>query len=162
LLIDSPTFGPRINAGVGAQGLQPGTTLYAQFFRDAQTLIDSGDPVNYVATAAKNHPLHVLQVVGGGSVLPDQVIPNSATQRLLTAGGLTRILAPTSAGPMLNTTGSPPGFRAYVNFLVGDHGSIIDPTASPAATAEMQWEAVNFAASQGQVINVANPAVIQP
>ena len=160
LLVDSPTFGPRINAGVGAQGLQPGTTLYAQFFRDAQTLIDSGDPVNYVATAAKNHPLHVLQVVGGGSVLPDQVIPNSATQRLLTAGGLTRILG--SAGPMLNTTGSPPGFRAYVNFLAGDHGSIIDRTASPAATAEMQWEAVNFAASQGEVINIADPTVIQP
>lgn len=168
LLIDSPTFGPRINAGVGAQGLQPGTTLYAQFFRDAQTLIDSGDPINYVATAATNHPLHVLQVVGGGSVLPDQVIPNSATQRLLTAGGLTRILAPTSAGPMFNTTGSPPGYRAYVNFLVGDHGSIIDPTASAAGTHEMQMEAVFFAlglpgaAAPGTVINVGNPAVLQP
>ena len=69
---------------------------------------------------------------------------------------------------MLNTTGSPPGFRAYVNFVVGDHGSIIDPTASPAATAEMQTEAVYFAlglpgvAAPGTVINVANPAVIQP
>ena len=34
LLQDSPTFGPQINAGLAAQGVTPGTTLYAQFFRD--------------------------------------------------------------------------------------------------------------------------------
>jgi hypothetical protein len=38
LLIDSPAFSPQINAGLEAQGLFPGTTLYSQFFRDAQTV----------------------------------------------------------------------------------------------------------------------------
>src|SRR5690606_22935006 len=52
LLLDSPSFAPRINAGLQAQGLLPGTTLYAQFFRDAQNVIDAGDPVNYIADAA--------------------------------------------------------------------------------------------------------------
>jgi hypothetical protein len=170
LLLDSPTFRPRIVAGLQAQGLQPGTTLFAQFFRDAQTAVDSGDPINYIASAALHHPLHVLQVVGSGTSLPDQVVPNSATQRLVEAGGLTRIPAPagTPPVPLVNIAGSPPGFRAYVNFLFGDHGSIIDPTANAATTAEMQTEAVSFALGQpptappGTVILVAYPAVIQP
>ena len=48
LLRDSPTFGPRINAGLAQLGLMPGTSLYAQFFRDVQNIIDAGDPLNYV------------------------------------------------------------------------------------------------------------------
>lgn len=173
LLLNSPSFGPRIVAGLQAQGIQQGTTLFEQFFRDAQTAVDSGDPINFIAAAARNHPLHVLQVVGGGAVPPDQVVPNSATQRLIDAGGLTRIPAPASPPgvpfPIVATAGTPPGHRAYVNFIVGDHGSIIDPTASLAATTEMQSETVFFAlgfppvpAAPGTAIVVSNPAVIQP
>lgn len=168
LLLDSPTFAPRIIAGVQAQGLQQGTTLFAQFFRDAQTAIDSGDPINFIAAAAATHPLHLIQVVGGGAVLPDQVVPNSATERLIDAAGLTRIPAPIAPGPVLAAGGNPPGHRAYVNFLVGNHGSIIDPTGSPAATQEMQTEMVSFAAGSppaappGTLILIGNPAVIQP
>ena len=173
LLRDSPSFGPRIIAGLQAQGVQQGTTLFEQFFRDAQTAVDSGDPVNFIAAAALNHPLHLMQVVGGGAVPPDQVVPNSATQRLIVAGGLTRIPAPTSAPgvpfPIIAAGGTPPGHRAYVNFIVGDHGSIIDPTASAAATAEMQSESVFFALGfpvpplpPGMVIAVTYPQVIQP
>jgi pimeloyl-ACP methyl ester carboxylesterase len=168
LLLDSPEFGPTIIAGLQAQGIQQGTTLFEQFFRDAQTAVDSGDPVNFIALAAAHHPLHVMQVVGGGASLPDQVVPNSATQRLIDAGGLTRIPAPAAPGPVLATGGTPPGHRAYVNFIVGNHGSIIDPTASPAATVEMQTETVSFAlgappaAPPGTLILIANPTVIQP
>ncbi|HLJ05524.1 MAG TPA: hypothetical protein VKT26_04600 [Acetobacteraceae bacterium] len=175
LLRDSPTFGPQITAGLQAQGLQPGTTLFEQFFRDAQTIVDSGDPVNYIAAAATNHPIHVLQVVGSTSSPPDQVIPNSATQRLIDAGGLMRIPAPAAPGPVIN----PMGHRAYVNFVVGSHGSIIDPTASLAATQEMQGEAITFTGAPlppipqlsfpgfppttpGTAILILNPTVIQP
>jgi pimeloyl-ACP methyl ester carboxylesterase len=173
LLVSSPSFGPRIVAGLQAQGIQQRTTLFEQFFRDAQTAVDSGDPLNFIAAAARNHPLHVLQVVGGGAAPPDQVVPNSATQRLIDAGGLTRIAAPASTPgvpfPILATAGTPPGHRAYVNFIVGNHGSIIDPTASLAATTEMQSETVFFAlgfppvpAAPGTAIVVSNPTVIQP
>ena len=175
LLVDSPTFGPRIVAGLQAQGIQQGTTLFEQFFRDAQTAVDSGDPINFIAAAAANHPLHLIQVVGGGAVPPDQVVPNSATQRLIDAAGLTRIPAPVNPPalpfPIVATGGNPPGQRAYVNFIVGNHGSIIDPTASLAATTEMQTETVFFAlgfpfppvlAPPGTAIVVGNPAVIQP
>ena len=174
LLRDSPTFGPILTAGLQAQGLQPGTTLVEQFYRDAQTAIDAGDPINYIAAAATAHPLHVLQVVGSLSSPPDQVVPNSATQRLIDAAGLTRIPAPATPGPVINAA----GHRAYVNFVTGDHGSIIDPTASLAATTEMQGEAITFtgaplppvpslgfggfpATTPGTVILILNPTVIQ-
>jgi pimeloyl-ACP methyl ester carboxylesterase len=184
LLIESPTFAPQINAGVEAQGLIPGSTLYAQFFRDAQTVVDSGDPINYIALSSSAHPIHMLQVVGGGSVagctatLPDQVVPNSATQRLIIASqygadGLTRIAAPATPGALVDASGTPPGFRAYLNYVVGSHGSIIDPTGCPAATVEMQTEAVSFtgvpippagvpANTPGTLLLIANPTVLQP
>ena len=75
-------------------------------------------------------------------------------------------------GPVASGTGTPPGHRAYVNFLVGDHGSIIDPTASLAATREMQGEAITFtgapiptvfpATTPGTVLLIGNPTIIQP
>ncbi len=165
LLRESPSFGPVITAGLQAQGLQPGTTLFEQFFRDAQTVIDAGDPVNYIAAAAQARPLHLLQVVGNGAdVPPDTVVPNSATQRLIDAAGLVRIPAPGAPGPVVDTA----GHRVFVSFTAGSHGSILDPSASLAVTTEMQTEAVSFAAGSppvlgpGTVILVGNPTVIQP
>lgn len=179
LLRDSPTFGPRIVAGLEAQGLMPGTTLFEQFFRDAQTVVDAGDPLNYIAAAATQHPLHLLQIAGSASSPPDQVVPNSATQRLIDAAALTRIAAPMAPGAVTNAN----GFRSYVNFVTGGHGSLIDPTASPAVTMEMQGEAISFTGAQlpaiapnppfpgfpgfgpsppGTAILILNPTVIQP
>jgi pimeloyl-ACP methyl ester carboxylesterase len=186
LLLDSPAFAPQINAGLEAQGVIPGTTLYAQFFRDTQTVVDSGDPINFVALATLQHPIHMLQVVGnppGDPKTSDQVVPNSATQRLITASAypppglpaaaLTRVPAPAAPGPVSNAN----GLRVYVNFTQGDHGSIIDNVV-PAVTAEMQGEAITFtgaalppipalgfpgfpATPAGTTILILNPTVIQ-
>lgn len=188
LLIESPTFGPQINAGLAAQGVTPGTTLYAQFWRDAQTVVDAGDPINFIGLAAAQHPIHLLQVVGStpppascnpaapANGCPDQVVPNSATQALITAsaygpaaaaGTLTRITA--AQAPVVS---NPAGIRAYVNFIEGDHGSVIDDVV-PAVTIEMQTEAISFtgapipaagipANTPGTTLLIANPAVIQP
>jgi len=167
LLRDSPTFAPLIDAGLAAQGLLPGTTLYEQFFRDAQTVIDAGDPINFIALATGNHPIHLIQVVGSAPPppalvclaqptppgCPDQVVPNSATQRLILAGGLTQVHPPGAAG----TT----ALHVYVNFTGGVHGSILDPTSSPAATTEMQTEAIFFAATSGTQLPVSALAPVQ-
>ena len=59
LLRDSQAFGPAINAGLAAKGLQPNTTLYEQFFRDAQTAVDAGDPLNYIAATVAARPVLV-------------------------------------------------------------------------------------------------------
>ena len=153
LLRDSPTFAPVINAGLAASGLQQGTTLYEQFFRDAQTVVDAGDPINFIALATTNHPIHVIQVAGSATSLPDQVVPNSATQRLILAGGLTQVHPPGAAGT------SP--LHVYVNFTAGSHGSILDPTSSPAATTEMQTEAIAFALTSGTQLPVSALAPVQ-
>lgn len=167
LLRESPTFSPRILQGLAAQGLTPGSTLLEQFFRDAQTVIDAADPANYIAAAVAARPTHIIQVVGSGPVTEqDQVVPNTATRYLIdaAAGAITQIMRPAAPGPIVN----PSGHRVFVNFVAGDHASILLPTASAAATQEMQTEAVSFAAGAppvlppGQVINVAVPAVIQP
>jgi hypothetical protein len=47
------------------------------------------------------------------------------------------------------------GFHAYVNFIQGDHGSIIDDKV-PAVTAEMQIESLSFVGSPIPP-NPANP-----
>jgi hypothetical protein len=162
LLRDSASFGPRINAGLLAQGLQAGTSLYAQYFRDTQTIVDAGDPLNYAAAAAARAtetPIYLAQMVGGAgtpAALPDQVVPNAATARLIAAfrsGGL--------SFPRVVTGVMQPG-SGYVNLIAGDHGSLLSPTASPLATAELQTEIVTFNAAASPVIIPANPAVVQP
>jgi hypothetical protein len=179
-LTESATFSAAILPILEAQGLVPGTTLYAQYIRDQQNIGDAGDPWNFIAAAVANHPTHIMQMVGGGitaggtATLPDQVVPNQGTQRLITAapyGGPNGTLG----GPglaELNTPGNnvnPAGWRAYTDFICGVHGSLFDPTTSAATTTEMQTEAVSFAAAgmppaipNGAVISIANPAVIAP
>ncbi len=176
LLRDSPTLGPRMVSALQAQGLTPGTPLFEQFLRDAQTVIDSGDALNYIAAAAANHPIHLFQIIGSATSPPDQVVPNSATQRLIDAAGLSRIAAATAPG---SQPSDPSGLRAYVNLVIGDHGSLFDPTASMAVTTEMQAEAISFtgapvppipplsfsglpATAAGTSLLLLNSAVLQP
>src|SRR5690606_13625269 len=100
MLDASPTFGPRIRAGLAAAGVTAGTPAYDQFMGATQQVIDSADPINYGFASAQNSIL-LHEVVGdGGSVLPDQVIPNSVagaplsgTEPLIRALGLTTITA---------------------------------------------------------------------
>jgi hypothetical protein len=147
LLRDSPTFSPRINAGLAAKGLQPGFTLYDQFFRDAQTAVDAGDPVNFIATTVAAKPVLLTQV------LNDAVIPNSATQRLVAAAPFVK-----TATPGFNPVGA--GTGTWVHFTSGTHGSLLSPT--PDVTAEMQTHAASLAASGGAAFAITNPAILEP
>jgi dienelactone hydrolase len=171
LLRDSPTFSGPINAGLAAQGLTPGLTLYSNFFRDAQTAVDAGDPVNFIATAVKQRPILFQQVIGGGPLqdgtasLPDQVIPNSATARLLAAVGSAHTQRYKGAGTLPTAAGT----LSYVNFIYGTHGSLLDPSGSAneqpfngGATVEMQTEAVGFALAGGLAVTTQNGALLQP
>lgn len=149
LLKDSPTFGPRINAGLASQGLMPGMTVYEQYFRDVQNIVDAGDPLNFVTQTAQARSIYFQQMVGNAAavpaVLPDQVIPNSATQRLITA-----ITASGQAFPRVTPGQAVPG-DGYVNFIAGDHGSLLNPgTGTPPpglqVTTEMQSESFVYTA----------------
>jgi hypothetical protein len=142
--IDSPTFNPRIRAALTAGGLPP--TAWEQWFRDAQTAIDSGDPLNYISSAVALRPYFLQQVVG------DTVVPNTGTQRLINAVSLPRVA----------TVGNNLVSRGWVNMIAGSHGSLLSPAASLAATVEMQTQAATFVATDGTVIRITNGAVTQP
>jgi len=69
----------------------------------------------------------------------------------------------------LGSAGSTPvsaGNGAWVNFTAGAHGTLFDPTSSPAATTEMRSQAVQFAATAtapgGPFVVITNTAVLQP
>ena len=159
LLDGSATFGPRIRAGLAAAaGLQPNTPDYDRFLGAAQQAVDSVDPINYGFASAQNAIL-LHEVVGGGTVLPDQVIPNtvagaplSGTEPLIRVLGLSTITA---------TTQDANGVRGAARFIVGDHGSLLSPTASLPATVEMQGQMASFLASGGAAVLVQNAAVLR-
>jgi pimeloyl-ACP methyl ester carboxylesterase len=159
LLDGSPTFGPRIRAGLSAAGVEAGTPDYDAFMVAAQTAVDSGDPINYAIASAGTKRMLMQEVIGGGDVPPDQVIPNtvpgaplSGTEPLIAAYGLVDIT---------QTTQAPDGIRGAVRFLQGEHGSLLDPADYPAATAEMQGEMASMVASGGIVVQVNNPSIIR-
>jgi pimeloyl-ACP methyl ester carboxylesterase len=152
LLDASPTFGPRIRAGLAAAGLEAGTPEYESFMVVTQTVVDSADPINFGAfTAATNNVL--LQDVLGDNVIPNSVptAPLSGTEPLIRVMGLP---------PIAETTVNPAGIDGAVRFTEGDHGSILSPAASVGATVEMQTEMASMTASGGTLVQVANPSVI--
>jgi hypothetical protein len=116
-----------------------GTPAFDSFMVVIQTVIDSGDAINFAPPlAAGTLPIMAQKVVGGGASggLTDQVIPNSVTgaplsgtNPLLTALGLI-IVSETTVGDKL-----------AVGFSEGTHSSLLSPGANSAelaANAEMQ------------------------
>ena len=159
LLDGSPTFGPVIAAGLASAGLVKDTPAYETFLNIAQTAVDSGDAINYGAAAASLHPLHLIEVVGSKTALPDQVVPNtvenaplSGTEPLAQAMGLQA----TS-----RTAHNRQGLRSLVRFTEGDHSSLISPVAAVGATAEMQGQMIDFLNSAGTRLEIIYQPVIQ-
>jgi pimeloyl-ACP methyl ester carboxylesterase len=169
LLNNSATFGPIIQSGLEQAGIQPNTQLYDDFLRNAQTVVDSGDPANWGAQAARLHPIDMIEVIGDSQTgsLPDQVVPNSATNLLAKIMGLTQYGTPNDGSLSVNIVAT--GVRGIVKFLTGAHGSLIDPSPSLAAFEEMQSEMVVFAAGYpslhlpggGETLLVQNTAIVQ-
>jgi len=50
-MLDSPTFGPSVRAAV-APNFAYNSQLFNNFFRELQTLLDPGDPVNHICQCA--------------------------------------------------------------------------------------------------------------
>ena len=149
---NSATFAPRVNAGLAAAGVSTGTQLYEQFMQAAQTVADAADPINFAALANANHAIQLHQVVGTSAATADQVVPNSATARLITALGLAKR---STVAAFANTEG-------YVNFTAGGHSSLLSPTASLAVTIEMQTETATWMGANGAAFTIADGTVVQP
>jgi hypothetical protein len=158
LLDGSPTFGPRIRAGLAAAGLQPNTLAYDQFMGAAQQAVDSVDPINYGFVTAQNAIL-LHEVVGGGSVLPDQVIPNTVAGAPLS--GTEPLIRVMGLAPLTGSVQEAAGVRRAARFIVGDHGSLLSATASLAATTEMQRQMASFISSGGTAVLVQDASVLR-
>ncbi len=198
LLDASASFGPPIAAGLAAQGQAQGTDnfpsapLYESFLKFAQTLVDSGDPINYAAAASVAHAIDMIEVIG------DQVVPNTAlstcpvplpvgvdsTATLITAcagsasqdvtvepgylSGTDPLIAAQGlsvVGPVTPPLATPDVITGakldyVVQFAQGEHGTVLSPagpngaTQFLAVTEEMQSEAAQFLASDGQCLAV--------
>ncbi len=158
LLRNSAAYGPVINAGLADAGITEGSEAYTKFFAAAQWIVDAADPINHGAAAAAKHPIHMIEVVGGNSSLPDQVIPNAvADAPLAGTEPLARVMGLTDTTA---TTVDANGIHALVQFSAGDHSSILRPDASLEATIEMQTQTAAFMASNGTQLPISNGNVI--
>ncbi len=153
MLIGSPTFGPRIIGGLAAAGVEQGTTAFNLFVLATQTAVDSADPINLGGFAALQNNILLHEILG------DQVVTNtvagaplSGTEPLIRAMGLTSYS---------ESAFNAEGLDAAVRFTAGDHGSLLSPAASPAATVEMQTQMAAFQMSSGTALNVTNTDVVQ-
>jgi len=146
VLQESASFGPVIEEGLVALDVTTPQGI-AAFYANAQELVDAGEPANYAATAAANHPIHLIEVIG------DQTVPNSSTENLAEIMGAEGISIPTQ--------GIAPGNTGIVRFTEGGHASPLDPTESAAATTEIQTQLAIFQFSGGTTIQITDDNVIQ-
>jgi pimeloyl-ACP methyl ester carboxylesterase len=153
MLLGSPTFGPRIVAGLSAAGVEQGTTEFNLFMLATQTVIDSADPINHGANASLVNNVLLHEIIG------DQVITNtvpnaplSGTEPLIAAMGLTSYS---------ESAFDAAGIDGVVRFIEGDHGSLLSPAASLAATVEMQKQLAAFQATLGTTVNINDSSVVQ-
>lgn len=187
LLDASKSYGPVIAGGLAANGVLENTDSYETFMRFAQTLADSGDPINYAASAYSNHPLHVTEVLND-LVVPNKAMagPASATQDFV---GISALLSGTDALArvmgfaatdkkeldMATLTKSNAVGSTWVQFNQGAHGSLLNPahpkgdaaTAEEKATflaitTEMQCQTASFLATSGAVVQVGCSLPVAP
>ena len=60
-----------------------------------------------------------------------------------------------------STTANAEGVDAAVRFTAGDHGSLLSPAASLAATVEMQTQMASMVGSMGTAVVVTDTTVVE-
>lgn len=143
IMLNSATFGPTIKAGLAAAGVNEGTSNYERFVYAIQTMVDSGDPVNFSQTLGNLSVPLLLQQINN-----DQVIPNSVANAPLTGNeAMARLLGLTHIG-----LGSTDLGKGHVKMNAGVHTSLLRPDASaPLVTAELQAQVVSFVVGDSAV-----------
>jgi len=187
ILDGSATFEPTIAAGLAANGVIKGTPDYESFLGAAQTVVDSGDPVNFASLVAAAPPggrgVLFFEIAGSNSSPSDLVVPNTVPDGNDTTGTVPAPLAGTNPQLKLmgltqvNTTQGPgtANLEVVTKYVAGNHRSLLDPAdtlASPLApasapgenakvTTEIQTEIANFFASDGHFLKVTDSSVLQ-
>jgi len=130
------------------------------FAFSTQTTVDSVDPINLGPLLAQSDlPVFLLEVIG------DDVVPNEIPFDLIPDAPLSGTEPLIAAMDLDIATGSvsdPGGLKVAIRFLPpADHGSLLDPSASPAATEEMRAQIKSFIQSDGTSLVVTDSSVIQ-
>lgn len=152
LLNTSPTFGPRIQAGLAANGVESTSEDYQRFLYVAQSTMASGDPVNFASTLDSLNVPVLLQQINGDTVVPngDPALPLMGTEGLASLAGANQL----GAGAA-NVTSTP----GIVKMTAGGHASLLTPSGgAPQVTAELQAQVVSFVLSNGAQVAVGSQA----
>jgi dienelactone hydrolase len=156
---ESITFGPPIKAGLAASGISSDADL-TRFFGGVQFVVESADPINFAKAAAANHPIHMIEVVGSDTNVPDQVVPNSTTEILAALLGANSVTE--------TATNIAPGSAGIVRFTVGDHSSVLDPSRGAPeggsflnVFSEMHAQLRAFQVTQGTTIVITDDSLIK-
>lgn len=171
VLDGSAAFGPDIAAGLAAAGIVKGTPAYESFLGAAQTVVDSGDPVNYASIlGAKSQGILYFEIVGDGTPgTSDLVVPNTVPDALAAVTIPATVAAPLAGTePLLtllglvqaNTSQTGADLKHSVKFTSGDHASILSPAADAAVTTEMQTEMATFIATDGATLSITDATSI--
>ena len=149
-------LGPIIQGTLAQAGIEPGTTDYEQALLLWQSLMDSGDPINWAEEAAEKTPIMLHEVIN------DQVIPNGVLTAPLS--GTEPMITVMDLDAYSTSQQSPDGLRSAARFaLPAEHGQLLSPTiGSPAAYFEMQRQMASFIASHGGAIVVTDEDTMVP
>jgi len=168
ILDGSASFGPSIAAGLATNGVVKGTADYESFIGAAQTVVDSGDPVNFAVAAATGRGVLFFEIVGGSSSPSDLVVPNIVPDANDTSGTVPAPLA--GSEPQIALMGlthtnetilGVADLKVVTKFISGEHSSLLDPGPDAAVTTEIQSEAAAFFATDGTVLQVTDNTVLQ-
>lgn len=130
---------------------------FEQFAFAAQTVVDSGDPVNYASgVVASETPVFMIEAIG------DSVIPNAVENKPL--AGTEPLAALLGLEGISTTTTSEDGTPVSGIVRFGgdaEHGSLVDSSASGAVTAEMQQQIAFWFAADMMQLPVTNEEVVE-
>ncbi|HEX5278293.1 MAG TPA: hypothetical protein VFW42_11585, partial [Fluviicoccus sp.] len=188
LLDASRYYGPIVAGGLEAATaakaaefqVHEGNENYETFLRMAQTLVDSGDPINYAVSARTNHPTLLTELLNDGTV-PNMAVAGpvstgqdrvqqtgylSGTEPMAKIMGLTLVSPPVNGSTAARAPILGANLGLWVQFNSGRHGSLIDPrpvSETPTAaeqleaynvTVEMQKQMVSFLKSNGMCLPI--------
>ena len=158
----------RINAGLAAAGFPPGTSLYAQFFRDAQAIVDAGDGCNYVGELGRASPRSCRWSRARPEIATRPHRPGaSRTPRRC----VSRVCRAADDHVATRAASATRRARGYVNFIDGGHGIAAVAAASgtaqnpdPRRLVPTSGHAPQLAAflQSGHADSVTNSAILAP
>ena len=158
IIDESVTRGPGIKAAFAAAGITGAD--FVRLLGAIQTVVDSADPANFAKAAAMSHPIHMIEIVGSDTNLPDQTVPVSTTELLAALIGAKSVSS--------TVTDIAPSAAGIVRFTQGTHSSVLDPTdGAPEGGSflnvftEIHSQLATFQATGGTTILINDTGIIQ-